>query len=100
MQQRLSLKKLSTSSSGQMEQIAASFYFLDETGEERREEINTPKFTIGRSSSNDLIIGERGVSRFQAEVLNQDGEYLLRDLDSKSGTYVNGVKVANHFAIG
>ncbi len=86
-------RRLFAPDSESLEQTVASFVFRNEFGEECREDVKTQKFTIGRSSSNDLVIGERGVSRFHAEVLNNDGEYLLRDLDSKMGTYVNGIKV-------
>jgi sigma-B regulation protein RsbU (phosphoserine phosphatase) len=74
-------------------EMAASFVYIDETGKECRINITPPRFTLGRSSGNDLVIGQGGVSRFHAEVLVQDGEYLLRDLCSKTGTYVNGVRI-------
>jgi sigma-B regulation protein RsbU (phosphoserine phosphatase) len=71
----------------------ARFRYFDEAGKERWANIAIPRFTIGRSSTNDLILGQMGVSRSHAEVLLHDGEYLLRDLGSKLGTYLNGVKV-------
>jgi sigma-B regulation protein RsbU (phosphoserine phosphatase) len=73
--------------------IQARFFFHDESGKECWSRVLPPKFTMGRSSSNDLILGQMGVSRSHAEVLVQNGDYLLRDLGSKQGTYLNGVRV-------
>ena len=73
--------------------VTARFFYLDETGKERRVAISPPRFKIGRSLGNNLLLSPMGVSRMHAEVLVQEGEYLLRDLGSKAGTYVNGIRV-------
>jgi phosphoserine phosphatase RsbU/P len=78
---------------GQALPTQARFFFLDESGKESRVNIYPPRFTIGRSHGNDLILSHSGVSRLHAEVLVQNGQYLLRDLNSKLGTYLNGVRV-------
>jgi sigma-B regulation protein RsbU (phosphoserine phosphatase) len=67
--------------------------YLDETGKEHWASIVSPKFTIGRSSNNDLVLSQMSISRAHAEVSVKDGEYLLRDLGSKHGTYLNGIRV-------
>jgi phosphoserine phosphatase RsbU/P len=71
----------------------ARFTYVDELGKESSASFVPPRFTIGRSSNNSLVLGHMGVSRSHAEVVFQDGKYHLRDLGSKLGTYVNGVKV-------
>jgi phosphoserine phosphatase RsbU/P len=68
----------------------ARLFYLDETGKECWASILPPKFTIGRSSGNSLMLSHRSISRMHAEVLVQNGEYLLHDLGSKQGTYLNG----------
>jgi sigma-B regulation protein RsbU (phosphoserine phosphatase) len=73
--------------------VPAKFFYLDDTGKECWASIVPPKFTIGRSSGSDLMLGHMGISRSHAEVLVKNGEYLLHDLGSKQGTYLNGVKV-------
>ncbi len=84
--------------SGKAEQAAipgqARFFYLDEKGKEFWVNVLGPKFTIGRNSGNDLILGNPGVSRFHAEVLFQNEEWILRDLGSKQGTFLNGVTVS------
>ncbi len=73
--------------------IRARLRYVDETGKECLANIIPPRFAVGRSSTNDLVLSQMGVSRSHAEVLVQNGEYLLRDVGSKLGTYLNGVKV-------
>jgi hypothetical protein len=51
------------------------------------------RFTIGRATDCDCVVGEPTVSRHHAE-LRRDGErWLLRDLGSRNGTRVNGMLV-------
>jgi phosphoserine phosphatase RsbU/P len=71
----------------------ARLRYLDESGKECWVAIIPPRFTIGRSSNNDLVFTQMNVSRMQAEILIENDEYRIRDLGSKHGTYVNGVRV-------
>jgi len=45
--------------------------------------------SIGRSAENDLCIPERHVSRHHAVIAFQDGLFVLQDLGSANGTFVN-----------
>lgn len=50
--------------------------------------------TIGRHSSNSLQIRDRIVSKLHCKITRgADGKYLLRDLNSLNGTYVNDEKI-------
>jgi len=71
----------------------ARLHYLDETGKERWIPVTAPKFAIGRSSANDLVLPQVNISRSQAEISMRDGEYMLRDLESKHGTFLNGIRV-------
>ncbi len=73
--------------------VSGRFFYVDETGKGCWTNITPPRLTLGRSQNNDLVLSQMGVSRFHAEVLVQNGEFLLRDLGSKMGTCVNNVRV-------
>jgi DNA-binding NtrC family response regulator len=48
---------------------------------------------IGTSSANDLILDDRYVSAFHCVLEKREGRLVLRDADSRNGTYVNGQRV-------
>ncbi|MEI5522025.1 FHA domain-containing protein [Streptomyces brasiliscabiei] len=56
---------------------------------------DTP-LTFGRKSDNDVIIVSVSASRFHAEIVTENGVYVLRDRDSRNGTYVNDLRVTRH----
>jgi pSer/pThr/pTyr-binding forkhead associated (FHA) protein len=52
------------------------------------------QLNIGRDSSNDIIINDAEVSRRHARLTFQGGKYVLEDLGSTNGTFVNGQRLA------
>ena len=48
---------------------------------------------IGRDQDCDVVLPERSVSRFHAEIRREGNRYFLRDLDSKNGTCLNGQEI-------
>jgi len=54
--------------------------------------------SIGRADSNDIVLNEPRVSRQHAviEWEKSSGAFLVRDLGSKNGTYLNGFKISTH----
>src|SRR5207245_6592392 len=48
---------------------------------------------IGRGEQNDLRLSDASVSRFHAFLRRVDGRYLLSDVGSQNGTFVNGKQV-------
>jgi hypothetical protein len=53
----------------------------------------TFRIALGRHNSNDITLASRKVSNYHAEILNEGDGWLLRDLGSTNGTYVNDEKV-------
>ena len=51
------------------------------------------EITIGRDPSNDISIKDSEVSRQHARLLAQAGDYVLEDLGSTNGTFVNGQRL-------
>ncbi len=53
--------------------------------------------TIGRNADNDIPLpDELLVSRWHAEITCQEGRFVLRDLESTNGTWVDGQRIAQH----
>ncbi|GAB6273330.1 MAG: DUF3662 and FHA domain-containing protein [Peptococcaceae bacterium] len=48
---------------------------------------------IGRHESCDIILNDHSVSRHQAKIEYQQGKYILTDLASTNGTFVNGKRI-------
>lgn len=53
----------------------------------------TFRIAIGRHESSDLQLNSRTVSNYHAEILNENGRIVLRDLGSTNGSFVNDEKV-------
>jgi hypothetical protein len=51
------------------------------------------RLLIGRSSDCQLVMTDDTVSRRHAELRAEDGHWLLRDMGSSNGTWVNGRRV-------
>jgi hypothetical protein len=49
-----------------------------------------PLIALGRELDNDVVIEDSRVSRHHAQLLFQHGSYVLRDMGSTNGTFVNG----------
>jgi DNA-binding transcriptional regulator YiaG len=52
--------------------------------------------TIGRDEDNTIVINNTNVSRHHADVRWDRNGYVLHDLGSKNGTYVNGERITSH----
>jgi pSer/pThr/pTyr-binding forkhead associated (FHA) protein len=48
---------------------------------------------LGRSLENDVVIQDPRVSRVHAEIQYEDGKFILHDLNSSGGTYINKQKI-------
>ncbi|MFH0917438.1 MAG: FHA domain-containing protein [bacterium] len=52
--------------------------------------------TIGRSPHSDLFLDDVTVSRHHARVIRDESGYLVEDLNSLNGTYVNRKRIERH----
>ena len=52
------------------------------------------QMTIGRDSTNEITINDAEISRRHARLTFQGGKYVLEDLGSTNGTFVNGQRLA------
>jgi hypothetical protein len=51
--------------------------------------------TLGRESTNDILLNDRSVSRKHARIILSAGQIVVEDLGSANGTFLNGVKVSS-----
>jgi len=55
-----------------------------------------PLTTIGRTPENQIVVPLKEVSRNHARIVAVAGGYLLKDLGSPNGTFVNGERIQEH----
>ena len=63
-------------------------------GAERRETFDKNEINVGRVQGNDLMLPKGNVSKHHARLLFRDGRFIVTDLKSTNGTYVNGRKIS------
>lgn len=69
---------------------------LIDTAANRAIDLASARVTLGRESRNDIAIPDINVSRTHAEIsLSPQGAWVITDLGSTNGTYVNGRAVAS-----
>lgn len=56
-------------------------------------ELQKEVHTVGREAGNDIVINDPQVSRHHARLTLKGGAYVLEDLGSTNGSYVNGRRV-------
>src|ERR1035438_1903258 len=71
----------------------ASLVVVDPNGHRKRVPVDPIPFLIGRQAENHLILRDSRVSRSHARILVENGVYVLEDLGSRHGTFVNGQRV-------
>jgi hypothetical protein len=66
-------------------------------GQELR--LDRREITIGRAENADLVIRDEFASTHHAKLVLMNGDWLLQDLNSTNGTYVNGKRVGTPLTI-
>jgi phosphoserine phosphatase RsbU/P len=66
---------------------------LDPSGARREVELSTLPFRIGRQADNELPLHDSRISRRQAQIVASGESYLVEDMGSRHGTFVNGQKI-------
>ncbi|MCI0332821.1 MAG: sigma 54-interacting transcriptional regulator [Planctomycetes bacterium] len=55
--------------------------------------------TIGRAPTNTIVVKDERCSRNHAEVFQSQGQWTLRDLDSRNGTLIDGQRVHHDYQL-
>src|SRR4051794_2870255 len=61
--------------------------------------IDRDLMVIGRNPDCDLVLAPKSVSRRHAQIVRRGPDYVLKDLNSTRGTYINGEKLAQPTAL-
>jgi len=59
----------------------------------QRLSVKTPVVNIGRADYNDLVIPDESVSTAHAKLQRREGVWVLVDLDSTNGTFIDGDQI-------
>src|SRR5579862_9479518 len=69
---------------------------LHPSGQRTRTPISPLPFTIGRQADNQLVVRDNRASRNHARIVADKGHYVVEDLNSRHGTWVNGQRISRH----
>jgi len=73
--------------------VRGEIHLAAANGDSRAVQVESPRFTIGRGAENSLCVPSTVVSRSHAELIRVGDSFLLRDLGSTNGSFVNGARV-------
>ncbi len=68
----------------------ASLFVIQGRDQGTRFQLEEPIHSIGRTQNNSVCLHDTEISRAHAELIRRDGDYVLRDLNSSNGSFVNG----------
>jgi serine phosphatase RsbU (regulator of sigma subunit) len=63
------------------------------SGDRREVEVKPLPFHVGRQATNELPLRDSRISRQHARIVESDGKFVLEDMGSKHGTFVNAEKI-------
>ena len=75
---------------------AAALVVLNPSGQRTRTAIEALPFLIGRQPDNHLVLRDNRAPATRPASSPKTASYVLEDLDSRHGTWVNGERVARH----
>lgn len=72
----------------------ASLYVIRGRDVGRNIDLQKERFSLGRDADNDLQLHDTEVSRHHALLQRVEDQYLIEDLDSSNGTYINSIRTS------
>ncbi len=73
--------------------MAFSITILEGPEKGKKYSFDRVQITIGRTMENDVVLPDRGISRQHVYIRDKGGAYILKDLGSSNGTFLNGKRV-------
>src|SRR5687768_10473607 len=71
----------------------------EKEGSEKRLTFTEPEVTIGRVPGNDVVLPKGNVSKRHSRIVLKDNRFIVVDLKSTNGTYVNGRKITSPLVV-
>ncbi len=72
----------------------AAILILHPSGQRSRVPLEPVPFSIGRHADNSLVLRDNRASRNHARIVAENGNYIIEDLNSRHGTWINGERIA------
>jgi len=73
--------------------VDAKIVLISGTANHRSFDLTESEVSIGRGKNCDIVIDDKKASRKNTLILKDGNRYVVRDLDSANGTYLNGTQV-------
>lgn len=64
-------------------------------GKPRSESFDQNEITIGRVQGNDIVLPKGNISKRHSRIVLRDGKFIIVDLKSTNGTFVNGKRISS-----
>jgi len=75
----------------------ASINIIFNNQEQGTHELSRPKMVVGREPTCDIVIDNLGISRQHCAFINKGEAFVVQDMGSANGTFVNAKKITEHF---
>src|SRR5689334_1603635 len=72
-----------------------TIHIQEKGGEQRRMVFNKPEVTIGRVQGNDIVLPKGNISKRHARIVLKDDKFILVDLKSTNGCYLNSRRITS-----
>ena len=67
--------------------------YVDGEGKQLEVEMASKALTIGRDAEADIVVPSEKASRIHCTIRLWDGDYVIKDMKSRNGTFVNDARV-------
>ncbi len=69
---------------------------INPSGNRSRIPIEPLPFLIGRNAENHLVLRDNRISRSHARIFSENGDYVIENVNSRHGVWINGQRVDRH----